>query len=139
MSPFPTTNVWSRCHQESGCNGSHKTYTIIFLSADSVFDAKRLIGRKYDDVEVQSYIKHCSFKVLNKSGKPYISVNYRGEYKGFVGRFRSLNDVLLTRTLVPQGNIFHGPLKMKETAEVYLRGNISNAIVTFPAYCNDLQ
>lgn len=50
----------------------------------SVFDAKRLIGRKFADAEVQSDIKHFPFKVLDKSGKPYIRVQYRGEDKEFV-------------------------------------------------------
>ena len=50
----------------------------------SVFDAKRLIGRKFDDIEVQSDIKHFPFKVINKTGKPYIKVEYRGEDKEFV-------------------------------------------------------
>ena len=50
----------------------------------SVFDAKRMIGRKFDDQEVQADLKHFPFKVLNKSGKPYIRVDYRGESKEFV-------------------------------------------------------
>ena len=50
----------------------------------SVFDAKRLIGRKFSDAEVQSDIKHFPFKVIDKSGKPYIRVEYRGEDKEFV-------------------------------------------------------
>ena len=49
-----------------------------------VFDAKRLIGRKFDDAEVQADIKHFPFKVINKTGKPYVSVEYRGETKEFV-------------------------------------------------------
>jgi molecular chaperone DnaK (HSP70) len=48
-----------------------------------VFDAKRLIGRKFDDAEVQSDIKHFPFKVFSKEGKPYIRVEYRGEQKEF--------------------------------------------------------
>lgn len=51
---------------------------------NTVFDAKRLIGRKYDDAEVQSDIKHFPFKVLSKTGKPVIEVEYRGEQKQFV-------------------------------------------------------
>lgn len=50
----------------------------------SVFDAKRMIGRKYDDQEVQADLKHFPFKVFNKTGKPYIRVQYRGEEKEFV-------------------------------------------------------
>jgi heat shock protein 1/8 len=50
----------------------------------SVFDAKRLIGRKFDDAEVQSDLKHFPFTVINKASKPYIRVQYRGETKEFV-------------------------------------------------------
>jgi len=57
---------------------------------DSVFDAKRLIGRKFEDAEVQSDIKHFPFTVFSKEGKPYIKVEYRGEEKTFVRFFCSL-------------------------------------------------
>jgi L1 cell adhesion molecule like protein len=50
----------------------------------SVFDAKRLIGRKFDDNEVQADMKHFPFAVFSKGGKPYIRVEYRGEQKEFV-------------------------------------------------------
>ena len=51
---------------------------------NTLFDAKRLIGRKFGYAEVQSDIKHFPFKVFDKAGKPYIRVNYRGEDKEFV-------------------------------------------------------
>jgi molecular chaperone DnaK (HSP70) len=50
----------------------------------SVFDAKRLIGRKFSDPDVQADLKHFPFKVIDKQGKPYIVVQYRGEDKEFV-------------------------------------------------------
>lgn len=49
-----------------------------------MFDAKRLIGRKFGDAEVQSDMKHFPFKIIDKETKPYISVQYRGEEKEFV-------------------------------------------------------
>ena len=49
-----------------------------------VFDAKRLIGRKFSDPEVQADMKHFPFKIIDKAGKPYIQVQYRGETKEFV-------------------------------------------------------
>lgn len=49
-----------------------------------MFDAKRLIGRKFDDAEVQSDMKHFPFKIVSKAGKPSIQVEYRGETKDFV-------------------------------------------------------
>ncbi|KAH0827101.1 heat shock protein HSS1 [Lanmaoa asiatica] len=90
---------------------------------NTVFDAKRLIGRKFDDVEVQSDIKHFPFKVFNKGGKPYITVEYRGENKEFSPE--EISSMVL--------------LKMKEVAESYLGDVVTNAVVTVPAYFNDSQ
>ena len=55
-----------------------------------VFDAKRLIGRKFDDSEVQADIKYFPFIVIGREGKPYIRVQYRGEQKEFVSLYFSL-------------------------------------------------
>lgn len=90
---------------------------------NTVFDAKRLIGRRFEDAEVQSDIKHFPFTVSNKSGKPYIKVQYRGEEKEFSPE--EISSMVL--------------LKMKETAESYLGTTIQNAVVTVPAYFNDSQ
>jgi heat shock protein 1/8 len=90
---------------------------------NTVFDAKRLIGRKFDDVEVQSDLKHFPFKVNNKAGKPYVSVEYRGETKEFSPE--EISSMIL--------------LKMKEVAESYLGYTVTNAVVTVPAYFNDSQ
>ncbi|KAH8817566.1 heat shock cognate 70 [Flagelloscypha sp. PMI_526] len=90
---------------------------------NTVFDAKRLIGRKFDDAEVQSDIKHFPFKVINKGTKPYVRVEYRGEDKEFSPE--EISSMVLT--------------KMKETAESYLGGTVSSAVVTVPAYFNDSQ
>ena len=56
---------------------------------NTVFDAKRLIGRKFDDAEVQADMKHFPFKVVSKGGKPYVSVEYKGETKEFVSYLSS--------------------------------------------------
>ncbi|KAF9791203.1 heat shock cognate 70 [Thelephora terrestris] len=90
---------------------------------NTVFDAKRLIGRKFSDAEVQSDIKHFPFTVIDKSGKPYIRVQYRGEDKEFSPE--EISSMVLT--------------KMRETAESYLGTAITNAVVTVPAYFNDSQ
>ncbi|KAI6005503.1 heat shock protein HSS1 [Pisolithus albus] len=90
---------------------------------NTVFDAKRLIGRKFDDAEVQADIKHFPFKVVNRAGKPYIQVEYRGETKEFTPE--EISSMVLT--------------KMKETAEAYLGYAVNNAVVTVPAYFNDSQ
>ena len=51
---------------------------------NTVFDAKRLIGRKIDDPEIKKDMKHWPFKVIEKNGKPYIRVKHRGDDKEFV-------------------------------------------------------
>ncbi|KAI0709469.1 heat shock protein HSS1 [Earliella scabrosa] len=90
---------------------------------NTVFDAKRLIGRKFSDPEVQSDIKHFPFTVFDKGSKPYIRVQYRGEDKEFSPE--EISSMVLT--------------KMKEVAESYLGGTVTSAVVTVPAYFNDSQ
>jgi len=91
---------------------------------NTVFDAKRLIGRKFDDPTVASDMKHWSFKVVKAEGnKPKIEVEYKAEMKQFFPE--EISSMVLT--------------KMKETAESYLGKTINNAVVTVPAYFNDSQ
>ncbi|TID28028.1 hypothetical protein CANINC_002709 [Pichia inconspicua] len=91
--------------------------------ANTVFDAKRLIGRKFDDPEVQNDMKHFPFKVINDGGKPKIQVEYKGETKVFTPE--EISSMVLT--------------KMKETAEAFLGTKVNDAVVTVPAYFNDSQ
>merc|ERR1711871_1535195 len=91
---------------------------------NTVFDAKRLIGRKFADPIVQADIKLWPFKVIAGAGdKPMIQVNFGGEDKKF--HPEEVSSMILT--------------KMKETAESYLGGDVKNAVVTVPAYFNDAQ
>ncbi|KHJ30172.1 putative hsp70-like protein [Erysiphe necator] len=90
---------------------------------NTVFDAKRLIGRKFADPEVQSDMKHFPFKIVDKAGKPVIEVVFKGETKQFTPE--EISSMVLT--------------KMKETAEAYLGTQVDNAVVTVPAYFNDSQ
>ncbi|KFH46699.1 Heat shock 70 kDa protein-like protein [Hapsidospora chrysogenum ATCC 11550] len=90
---------------------------------NTVFDAKRLIGRKFSDAEVQSDMKHFPFKIIDKGGKPVIQVEFKGEEKTFTPE--EISSMVLT--------------KMRETAEAYLGGTVNNAVVTVPAYFNDSQ
>ena len=91
--------------------------------ANTVFDAKRLIGRKFQDAEVQADMKHFPFKVIDKQGKPVVQVEFKGEQKEFSPE--EISSMILT--------------KMRETAESYLGGTVNNAVVTVPAYFNDSQ
>lgn len=90
---------------------------------NSVFDAKRLIGRKFDDSKIQDDMKHWPFKVVNDCGKPKMSVEFKGEEKRFAPE--EISSMVLT--------------KMKETAEAYLGTTIRDAVITVPAYFNDSQ
>ncbi|XP_044742484.1 heat shock protein 68-like isoform X2 [Chrysoperla carnea] len=90
---------------------------------NTVFDAKRLIGRKYDDPKIQQDMKHWPFKVINDCGKPKIQVQYKGETKNFAPE--EISSMVL--------------VKMKEIAEAYLGTTIKDAVITVPAYFNDSQ
>ena len=107
----------------------------------SVFDAKRLIGRKFDDAEVQSDLEHFPFKYFSKCGKPYIRVEYRGEEKEFqvVGITFFAFQTKADQPKSPEEISSMVLLKMKESAEAYLGTTITNSVVTVPAYFNDSQ
>jgi len=91
---------------------------------NTVFDAKRLIGRKFSDKGVQEDLKHFPFKVIQGEGdKPLIQVMFKGEVKKFSPE--EISAMVLT--------------KMKETAEAYLGEPVKHAVITVPAYFNDGQ
>jgi len=91
---------------------------------NTVFDAKRLIGRKFADPIVQADMKLWPFKVISGAGdKPMIQVQFMGEEKKF--HPEEVSSMVLT--------------KMKETAEAYLGTKVNDAVVTVPAYFNDSQ
>ncbi|KAK5973505.1 Endoplasmic reticulum chaperone BiP, partial [Trichostrongylus colubriformis] len=90
---------------------------------NTVFDAKRLIGRDYQDKTVQDDIKLWPFKVDNKNNKPMVSLKVGQEMKQFAPE--EISAMVLT--------------KMKEIAESYLGKEVKHAVVTVPAYFNDAQ
>jgi len=84
---------------------------------------KRLIGRNFEDKEVQRDLKYLPYKVVPKSGKPYIKIETnQGE-----------------KTLSPEEVSAMVLVKMKEIAEAYLGRTVLHAVVTVPAYFNDAQ
>lgn len=91
---------------------------------NTIFDAKRLIGREWSDKSVQHDIKYFPFQVVEKNKKPHIKVQVKeGEYKTFTAE--EISAMVL--------------VKMKEIAEAYLGKKVTHAVVTVPAYFNDAQ
>ncbi|KAL3521086.1 hypothetical protein ACH5RR_019235 [Cinchona calisaya] len=91
---------------------------------NTVFDAKRLIGRRFSDPCVQSDTKLWPFKIIpDTADKPSIVVSFKGTEKKFAAE--EISSMVLT--------------KMKEIAEAYLGSTIRNAVITVPAYFNDSQ
>ncbi len=90
---------------------------------NTIYDAKRLIGRLFNDSATQSDIKNFPFKVISKDNKPIIQANYKNELKEF--QPEEISSMILT--------------KMKNIAEDYLGTKVESAVITVPAYFNDSQ
>ena len=91
---------------------------------NTIYDAKRLIGRKFNDISLQADIKQFSFNVSDDgSDKPLINVEYKGEKKDY--RPEEISSMVLS--------------KMKEIAEAYIGEEVTDAVITVPAYFNDSQ
>merc|ERR1712125_99215 len=91
--------------------------------SQTIFDVKRLIGRRFQDSTVQKDLKLLPYEIVNKGGKPMIGVKFKGEEK--VMAPEEVSSMVLT--------------KMKETAENYLGQEVRHAVITVPAYFNDAQ
>ncbi|KAE8149517.1 putative ER Hsp70 chaperone BiP [Aspergillus avenaceus] len=89
----------------------------------TIFDIKRLIGRKFDDKDIQKDAKNFPFKVVNKDGKPIVKIDVNKTPKTFTPE--EVSAMVLG--------------KMKEVAEGYLGKKVTHAVVTVPAYFNDAQ
>ena len=92
-------------------------------SKNTVYETKRLIGRRWEENEVQDAIRKFPFNVRNKDGKPKIEVHYKNEVKEFDPI--EIGSMVLT--------------KMKDIAEDYIGEKIKDAVITVPAYFNDSQ
>jgi heat shock protein 5 len=90
---------------------------------NTVFDVKRLIGRKYADKSVQADKKLFPFKIVSKDDKPYVEVLVEGKPRIFAPE--EVSAMILS--------------KMKEIAETYLGKSVQHAVITVPAYFNDAQ
>ncbi|KAI9920264.1 hypothetical protein PsorP6_015980 [Peronosclerospora sorghi] len=115
MWPLPT---------RSGRLGGAAKIKWLLNAANTVFDAKRLIGRKFTDPEVQADIKHWLFKVgSGPENKPQVVVQYKGETKTF--QPEEISSMVLT--------------KMRDIAEAFIGKQLTNAVVTVLAYLKDSQ
>ncbi|KAL6062923.1 Luminal-binding protein 2 [Balamuthia mandrillaris] len=90
---------------------------------NTIFDVKRLIGRNFEDASVQSDMKLLPYKIVNKGGKPHVSITVKGE----------------TKVMPPEEVSAMILAKMKDVAEAYLGKKVAGAVVTVPAYFNDAQ
>jgi len=90
---------------------------------NTIFDIKRLIGRRYDEPAVQKDLKHFPFTVVSKDNKPFVKVNVKGTEKTFSPE--EISAMILQ--------------KMKNIAESYLGKSVGHAVVTVPAYFSDAQ
>ncbi|KAG8723177.1 ATPase with role in protein import into the ER [Ceratobasidium sp. 395] len=93
------------------------------MPSQTIFDAKRLIGRRYDDVSLQEDIRHWPFKVVNNNGLPGVEIAFHGLPKIFTPQ--EISAMILE--------------KMKKIAEGYLGHAVTRAVITIPAYFNDEQ
>jgi molecular chaperone DnaK (HSP70) len=91
--------------------------------SNTIYDAKRLIGRRFEEESIQKDIKHYSFGVVNSSGKPMIQVEYEGKKTEFSPE--QIGSMILQ--------------KMKQIAEASLGEPVKKAVITVPAYFNDAQ
>ncbi|KAJ9545246.1 hypothetical protein OSB04_024953 [Centaurea solstitialis] len=111
-------------HNERRLIGDGAKNQLPMNPANTIFDAKRLIGRRFSDSIVQQDIKLWPFKVIQgPSDTPKIVVTYRGQEKEFLAE--EISSMILS--------------KMKETAEAYLENAVEDAVITVPAYFNDSQ
>ena len=90
---------------------------------NTIYDVKRLIGRKFSDSSVQGDMKYLPYQIIDKDTKPYIRINFKGEDKIYSPE--EVSAMILG--------------KMKKIAEDYLGIEVKNAVVTVPAYFNDSQ
>ena len=140
---YSCVGVWQNDHVEIIANdqGNRTTPSYVSFTAEerligeaskasiasnpknTVFDAKRLIGQKFNDPVTQSDMKHFTYDVVDRNNKPYIQVDFRGETKVFSPE--EVSAMIL--------------VKMKEIAEAFLNEKVTDAVITVPAYFNDSQ
>ncbi len=140
---YSCVGVWrdNRCEIIANSQGNRTTPSYVAFSNDermigesaknqaamnptnTIYDAKRLIGRTFDDPIVQQEIKGFSYDVINRGGKPVIQAEYKDEVKSF--QPEEISAMILS--------------EMKQIASSYLGQDITDVVITVPAYFNDGQ
>lgn len=103
--------------------GDAAKYQVATNPLNTIFDAKRVIGRNFDDPAIQSDLSYWPFKIVNVKGKPFFQVMYTGEQKDIPPE--QISAMILS--------------KMKQVASAYIGQEITDAVITVPAYFNDSQ
>jgi L1 cell adhesion molecule like protein len=140
---YSCVGVWQNDHVEIIANDQGNRTTPSFVSfndeerligdaaksmassntSNTIFDAKRLIGKKYNDPSIQSDMEYLTYNIINSDNKPLIEATYKGELKTFTPE--EISSMVL--------------VKMKEIAESFIGSVVKDAVVTVPAYFNDSQ
>ena len=119
-----TTPSWVSFNENERLIGDSAKAAASSNPSNTIYDIKRLMGRKYSDPVVQEELKTLPYKVVKTDGdKCEVEVQYKGETKRFSPE--QISAMILTY--------------MKETAEAYLGHTVQNAVITVPAYFNDAQ
>lgn len=118
-----TTPSWVAFTETERLVGTAAKNQASLNTANTIYDAKRLIGRKFDDPVVKEEMKHLPYTIHNESNKPVYKVKFQNELKTFTPE--EISAMVL--------------VKMKQIAEAYLGEPVKNAVVTVPAYFTDSQ
>ena len=96
---------------------------VVRNASNTIYEAKRLLGREMNDPSLQKDMKSLTYKIVNDDGKPKMEVEFKGETKRFTPE--EVSAMVL--------------MELKRTAEAYLGQEVKDAVVTVPAYFNDAQ
>ncbi|KAH7830191.1 putative heat shock 70 protein, ER [Monocercomonoides exilis] len=118
-----TTPSWVAFSDMDRLIGDAAKSQVSINPTNTIYDMKRLIGRKWDDPEVQRDAKLYPFKLVNSDGKPIVEVTVKGEQRRFAPE--EISAMVLG--------------KMKQIAKDYLGKEVTHAVITVPAYFNDAQ
>ena len=118
-----TTPSWVAFTEDERLIGASAKNQVNQNIKNTIYDVKRLIGRDFENKEVQQEMKQLGYEVVNEKGQPKIKVDYKGKETLFTPE--EISSMVL--------------IKMKETAESYLGYEVKDAVITVPAYFNDRQ